>query len=263
MCLCECWWKGERGNCAGAKFPREAVGVGGVPGGWPTPVGNPYVFGAGRGVGQGEGIFQLGDQFRTRRILRRDNVELPEGEGRRRVAVNREQVRAMFGGGTTATPQQPGMGMPLGAAGGVTGGPTTGVPQGGTQPHPQPQPQPQPEVQQGGTPQPGTPQPGVTPDIGTPIKALVEALRMGHQGAGNGATTFGNGGNGNREQGTGGKNEVILEERCSRRIDKFEGDVTKFRGWMLDLGVAIERGDTALSRKLGRLLKWGQVEPTQ
>ena len=53
------------------------------------------------GTPPGDGLFQQGDQFRTRRILRRGNSEPPPGDdGRRRVQVDRMR----FNGGQQTPP---------------------------------------------------------------------------------------------------------------------------------------------------------------
>ena len=51
----------------------------------------------------------------------------------------------------------------------------------------------------------------------------------------------------------GAERRVVLEEKYFRRMDKFEGDMAKFRGWVFDLGVAIGGVDEKLSKTLERL----------
>ena len=51
------------------------------------------------------------------------------------------------------------------------------------------------------------------------------------------------------------KEQGDLEGKYSRRLGKFEGYVTKLRGWMFDLGVAIWQVDKELSGELDKLSK--------
>ena len=51
----------------------------------------------------------------------------------------------------------------------------------------------------------------------------------------------------------GGERRVVLEEKYFRRMDKFEGDMVKFRRWIFNLGVAIGGVDEKLSKTLERL----------
>ena len=59
--------------------------------------------------------------------------------------------------------------------------------------------------------------------------------------------------------------KVVLEERHFRTMEKFEGDKSKFRHWVFDLGVAIGRVDRKLADELERLVirvkeeKWDPV----
>ena len=57
--------------------------------------------------------------------------------------------------------------------------------------------------------------------------------------------------------------KVALDEKYFRRIEKFDGDVNKFRGWMFDLLVALGTIDKDLSRELKSLLTrdLGNVTP--
>ena len=48
---------------------------------------------------------------------------------------------------------------------------------------------------------------------------------------------------------------VILDERNFRRVDKFEGDMSKFRSWKFDLGVAIGQLDNPLAEKMDALVR--------
>ena len=50
------------------------------------------------------------------------------------------------------------------------------------------------------------------------------------------------------------KKWVILDEKYFRRVDKFEGDVTRFRGWQFDVLVAICQFDDALGSTLKGIL---------
>ena len=42
------------------------------------------------------------------------------------------------------------------------------------------------------------------------------------------------------------KRQVVLDEKYFRRMEKFDGDVNKFRGWLFDLLVAIGQVDKDL-----------------
>jgi hypothetical protein len=53
---------------------------------------------------------------------------------------------------------------------------------------------------------------------------------------------------------------VILDEKYFRRVDKFDGDVTKFRGWMFDLMVAIGQVDNELAKEVKGILARGLDE---
>ena len=65
--------------------------------------------------------------------------------------------------------------------------------------------------------------------------------------------------------GKGGETKVVLEERHFRKMDTFDGDKSKFRHWVFDLGVAIGRVDRRLADELERLVirekedKWDPV----
>ena len=50
------------------------------------------------------------------------------------------------------------------------------------------------------------------------------------------------------------RSKVYLDEKYFRRVDKFDGDVSRFRGWMFDLMVAIGQVDNKLSDCLMRML---------
>ena len=49
--------------------------------------------------------------------------------------------------------------------------------------------------------------------------------------------------------------KVVLDERNFRRVDRFEGDSHKFRGWIFDLTVALGQVDHELSRQLEGMIK--------
>ena len=51
-----------------------------------------------------------------------------------------------------------------------------------------------------------------------------------------------------------GNHRVVLEEKHFRRVDKFDGDMAKFRGWVFDLTVAIGQIDKVLCRDLKDVL---------
>ena len=78
---------------------------------------------------------------------------------------------------------------------------------------------------------------------------------LGNGDGGSGNQTFRSNENGNREQGIGGKNRVILEEKYFQRMHKFERDLTDFVGWMFDLLVAVGQVDKELSKELDCLLR--------
>eukprot|EP00973_Karenia_brevis_P030955 4269881-Karenia_brevis.AAC.1 len=48
---------------------------------------------------------------------------------------------------------------------------------------------------------------------------------------------------------------LSLEEKHFRRMDKFGGDVSKFRLWMFNLGVAIGSVDRKLAEEIKSLMK--------
>ena len=48
--------------------------------------------------------------------------------------------------------------------------------------------------------------------------------------------------------------KIKLDERYFRRMDKFEGDVQKFREWLFDLMVALGSVDKDLAKELKGLL---------
>ena len=53
---------------------------------------------------------------------------------------------------------------------------------------------------------------------------------------------------------------VILEEKYFRRVDKFDGDVVKFRGWLFDVLVAISQVDDSLGSVLKGIIAKGHDE---
>ena len=56
------------------------------------------------------------------------------------------------------------------------------------------------------------------------------------------------------------KHHVILDEKYFRRVDKFDGDLSKFRGWLFDLLVSIGQVDSELAKELKVLLSRGLDE---
>ena len=48
--------------------------------------------------------------------------------------------------------------------------------------------------------------------------------------------------------------KMVLEEKDFRRVDKFEGDPTKFRGWLFDVFTALNHVDSLLASDLHGLL---------
>ena len=80
-------------------------------------------------------------------------------------------------------------------------------------------------------------------------------LRGNGGGLGQEGKKFEGGREGHREQGKFG-GRMMSEEKYSRRLEKFEGDVTKFRGWMFDMGVAIGFVDKGLSEEFHILAKY-------
>ena len=53
---------------------------------------------------------------------------------------------------------------------------------------------------------------------------------------------------------------VALDEKYFRRIDQFEGDVMKYKGWRFDVLVAIGQIDRKLAEELGLLVKNGLID---
>ena len=51
------------------------------------------------------------------------------------------------------------------------------------------------------------------------------------------------------------RGRVVLDEKYFRRIERFDGDITKFRGWMFDLLVAIGQVNEGLGKDLEELLR--------
>ena len=56
----------------------------------------------------------------------------------------------------------------------------------------------------------------------------------------------------------GGFPRVMLDETHFRRVDKFEGNLAKFRSWMFDLATACEYVDHTLARDLRMQIKEAQ-----
>ena len=50
------------------------------------------------------------------------------------------------------------------------------------------------------------------------------------------------------------KPKMLLEEKDFRRVDKFEGDTTKFRGWLFDVFTGLNHVDPMLAADLQGLL---------
>ena len=46
-----------------------------------------------------------------------------------------------------------------------------------------------------------------------------------------------------------------MDEKYFRRVDKFEGDQTKFRSWLFDFQVATQQVDPKLGRAIDYLIK--------
>ena len=55
-------------------------------------------------------------------------------------------------------------------------------------------------------------------------------------------------------KGEGKGDRVKLEEKYFRRMDLFEGDRTRFRNWIFDLGIAVGFVDRHLSEALNRMM---------
>ena len=53
---------------------------------------------------------------------------------------------------------------------------------------------------------------------------------------------------------------VMLDEKYFRRVDKFDGDLSKFRGWLFDFLVAIGQVDHYLVIEIKKLLARGLDE---
>ena len=49
--------------------------------------------------------------------------------------------------------------------------------------------------------------------------------------------------------------KTVLDERLFRRVQVFNGDLSKFRGWLFDLLVAIGTADRGLANELRRFMK--------
>ena len=54
--------------------------------------------------------------------------------------------------------------------------------------------------------------------------------------------------------------KVVLDEKYFRRIDKFEGDFGKFRGWLFDLLVAVGQVDDRLGKEIKNIIGRGLDE---
>ena len=55
-------------------------------------------------------------------------------------------------------------------------------------------------------------------------------------------------------------NRMVLDEKYFRRVERFEGDVSKFRGWLFDLMVPLGQVDQDLGREVQRVLSAGTGE---
>ncbi len=58
-------------------------------------------------------------------------------------------------------------------------------------------------------------------------------------------------------------NKVVLDEKHFRRMDKFEGDVGKFRSWIFDLEVALGSIDSELGKTVKALLREHIPDPSE
>ena len=53
---------------------------------------------------------------------------------------------------------------------------------------------------------------------------------------------------------------LTLDERHFRRVDRYSGDSSKFRGWYFDLLVAIGQIDRDLRNNVETLVRWGNLQ---
>ena len=65
---------------------------------------------------------------------------------------------------------------------------------------------------------------------------------------------------GDKGVGKGDVKRVVLEERYSRRVEKFSGDGNKFRGWIFDIVVAAGSVDSKLAEQIEGLLNTADDE---
>ena len=56
------------------------------------------------------------------------------------------------------------------------------------------------------------------------------------------------------------RNRVVLEEKYFRRVEKFDGEPTKFRGWIFNLLVSIGQVDEQLGKELKLVFSKGHDE---
>ena len=56
---------------------------------------------------------------------------------------------------------------------------------------------------------------------------------------------------------------MVLDEKCFRRIERFDRDLQKFRGWLFEVLVAIGQVDAALAKELEKMvtLDIGEANP--
>ena len=60
-----------------------------------------------------------------------------------------------------------------------------------------------------------------------------------------------------RVKGDGGKSRMYLDEKYFRRIEKFDGDLSKYKGWIFDFGVILSQVDVELGKAVKALFKEG------
>ena len=58
-------------------------------------------------------------------------------------------------------------------------------------------------------------------------------------------------------------NQVVLDEKFFRRMDKFDGDLGKFRAWIFDLEVALGSIDSELGKTVRALLREHIPDPSE
>ena len=97
---------------------------------------------------------------------------------------------------------------------------------------------------------------GMPPNMYMMMTDMMQRMFQGMQGQGYNANSQSqqnrdySGQDGNRDF-----NKVILDEKYFRRMEKFGGDASVFRGWLFDLLVAIGQIDSILQRELKDMLK--------